>query len=120
MSKKVLIFDDNADILELCSLILKNAGYEVHSSETSNNIEQQVLAFMPDLILMDNWLPDIGGVVATQTLKKNPSLKHIPVIYFSANNEVKKLAKQAGADDYLTKPFDIFELEKIVHKYISA
>lgn len=114
-----MIFDDNVDILELCSLILTSAGYEVRSSENANNIEAQVAAFMPDLILMDNWLPDIGGIVATQTLKKNTSLGHIPVIYFSANNDVKNLANIAGATDYLTKPFDIVELEKMTAKYVS-
>ncbi len=114
-----MIFDDNVDILELCSLILSSAGYETLTSENANNIEEQVAAFMPDLILMDNWLPDIGGVVATQTLKKNNKLSHIPVIYFSANNDVKNLANIAGATDYLTKPFDIDELEKMVYKYIG-
>ncbi len=119
MTKKILLFDDNADILELCTIILKNAGYEVKSSQTSNNIEEQVLGFMPDLILMDNWIPDIGGIVATQNLKKNPILKHIPVIYFSANNDIESLAKLAGAEDYLTKPFDILKLERIVRKHTS-
>lgn len=119
MPKKVLIFDDNTDILELCSLILETAGYEIKTSETSNNIEEQVLNFMPDLIFMDNWLPDVGGINATQTLKKNPKLNKIPVIYFSANNDVKNLANTAGADGYLAKPFDIYELESLVKKYIG-
>jgi two-component system alkaline phosphatase synthesis response regulator PhoP len=114
MNKKVFIFDDNTDILELCTLILDDAGYETKTSATSNDIVKQVSAFMPDLIFMDNWLPDIGGVEATQTLKNDPQLKHIPVIYFSANNDVKALAEKAGADNYLAKPFDIHDFEEIV------
>ncbi len=114
MNKKVFIFDDNTDILELCSLILEDAGYEIKTSATSNNISSQVAAYMPDLIFMDNWLPDVGGVEATQELKNNPQLKHIPVIYFSANNDVKALAEKAGADNYLAKPFDIQAFEEIV------
>jgi two-component system alkaline phosphatase synthesis response regulator PhoP len=119
MNKKVFIFDDNLDILELCTLILEDAGYEIKTSDTSNEIVDQVSAYMPDIIFMDNWLPDIGGYEATQTLKKHPELKHIPVIYFSANNDVSILAKKAGADSYLSKPFDIQTLEEIVKKHIG-
>lgn len=119
MNKKVFIFDDNEDILDLCTLILEDAGYEIKTSATSNDIVSQVSAYMPDLIFMDNWLPDIGGIEATQQLKKNAELKHIPVIYFSANNDVKTLSEKAGADNYLSKPFDIHALEEIVHSYIG-
>ena len=114
MNKKVFIFDDNTDILELCTLILEDAGYEIKTSATSNDIVTQVMGYMPDLIFMDNWLPDVGGVEATQELKNHPLLKHIPVIYFSANNDVKALAEQAGADNYLAKPFDIHDFEEMV------
>ncbi|MFD0940418.1 response regulator [Pedobacter boryungensis] len=119
MNKKVFIFDDNEDILELCTLILEDAGYEIKTSATSNHIVDQVSAYMPDLIFMDNWLPDVGGIEATQELKSHEELKHIPVIYFSANNDVSMLAQKAGADSFLPKPFDIQELEEIVNTYIG-
>lgn len=114
MSKKIFIFDDNRDILELCTLILESAGYETKTSCTSNDIIDQVAAYEPDVILMDNWLPDIGGIAATQELKRHPVYKNIPVIYFSANNDIKLLAETAGADSFLPKPFDIDELEEMV------
>lgn len=120
MRKKVFIFDDNDDILELCTLILEDAGYDTKTSVTSNDIISQVSAFMPDIIFMDNWLPDVGGIEATQELKRHPTFRNIPVIYFSANNDVRKLAEQAGADSYLSKPFDINQLEDVVKKHIGA
>lgn len=119
MNKKVFIFDDNTDILDLCTLILEDAGYHIKTSATSNDIVDQVSAFMPDIIFMDNWLPDVGGIEATQTLKNHPGLKHIPVIYFSANNDVRTLAEKAGADSYLPKPFDIDALEQMVTHHIG-
>ncbi|MGE6218195.1 response regulator [Nubsella zeaxanthinifaciens] len=119
MSKRVYIFDDNKDILELCTLILEGAGYETRTSSTSNNIIDQVAAFVPDLILMDNWLPDVGGIAATQELKKHPVYQSIPVVYFSANNDIKALAQAAGAESYLPKPFDIDELENKVIELIG-
>lgn len=115
--RKVFIFDDNEELLELCTLILEGLGCNIKTSATSNNIIEQVSGFMPDIIFMDNWLPDISGIEATQKLKANKELQHIPVIYFSANNNVSELAREAGADDYLSKPFDIVDLENIVKKY---
>ncbi len=117
--KKVFVFDDNKDILDLCTFILEDAGYEIKTSENANNIEKQVAEYMPDLIFMDNWLPDLGGIEATKALKKSAGLKHIPVIYFSANNDISSLAEEAGADSFLSKPFDITALEEIVKRYVS-
>lgn len=116
MSKRVLIFDDDIDILSICTYILEEQGWEVKTSTHCNNIVEKVRAFMPHVILMDNWIPDTGGVIATQSIKKEPDLKNIPVIYFSANNDIQSLAKQAGADTYLEKPFDLNELEAVIGK----
>ena len=117
--KKVFIFDDNKELLELCTIVLEEAGYQIRTSTTSNDIIEQVTEYQPDIIFMDNWLPDISGVEATRQLKADDDLKGIPVIYFSANNNVSALAREAGADDYLSKPFDISSLEDIVRKYVQ-
>lgn len=117
--KKIFIFDDDHDILEICIIILESKGYEVSTSETSNNIIEKVNSFNPDIIFMDNWIPDIGGAEATRLLKADEQLKHIPVIYFSANNDIHSLAQKAGADNYLSKPFNINELENMVEKTLG-
>lgn len=119
-NKKVFVFDDNTDILDLCTIILEDAGYDIKTSSTSNNIIDQVMAYTPDIIFMDNWLPDVGGIDATRALKRHGTLKNIPVIYFSANNDVESLAQQAGADGFLSKPFDIQELEDIISKHLRT
>ncbi|QPH38021.1 response regulator [Pedobacter endophyticus] len=118
-AKKIFVFDDNRDILDLCTFILEDAGYEIRTSESAHEIEKQVLEYMPDIIFMDNWLPELGGIQATKALKSHPRLKHIPVIYFSANNDISALADEAGADSYLSKPFDIAALEEIVKQHLS-
>ena len=119
-AKKIFIFDDNLEILELCTEILEDLGCQVKTSPTTNNVEQQVLDYMPNLIFMDNWLPDISGIEATRMIKSNENLKNIPILYFSANSNIDALAKEAGADDYLAKPFDIDQFEEVVKKYIGA
>ncbi|MGV3508131.1 MAG: response regulator [Sphingobacteriaceae bacterium] len=120
MAKRILIFDDDADILSICTYILEEQGWEVHTSQHCNNIDTTVRNVKPSVILMDNWIPDSGGVIATQTLKSQSDLKDIPVIYFSANNDIQTLAKQAGADTYLEKPFDLNELEILINKMVNG
>jgi len=119
-TKKVFIFDDNLEILELCTEILEDIGCEVKTSPSTNSVEQQVADYMPHLILMDNWLPDISGIEATRLLKSNEALKNIPVLYFSANSNISALAAEAGADDFLAKPFDIDLFETTVKKYTGV
>lgn len=114
-TKKIIIFDDDEDILSICSYILEEQGWEVHTFTDCNNITEKVSGVLPDVILMDNWIPDAGGIIATQTLKKSEALKNIPVIYFSANSDIQLLANHAGAQTYLAKPFDLEELERVIN-----
>jgi DNA-binding NtrC family response regulator len=114
MAKKVLIFDDDIDLLEVCSLILMAKDFEVVVREKCTEILIDVNEHKPDVILMDNWIPDIGGVRAIRMLKNSDDFRHIPVIFFSANNNVSELAAEAGADYSLQKPFDITQLEDMV------
>jgi DNA-binding NtrC family response regulator len=113
--KKIVIFDDDEDILSICIYILEEQGWEVNAFTNCNNIVEKVSGIMPDVILMDNWIPDEGGIIATQTLKKEDSLKDIPVIYFSANSDIQLLANHAGAEAFLAKPFDLDELDRILN-----
>ena len=114
INKKIIIFDDDEDILSICNYILVEQGWQVHTFTDCNGIAEKVLDIMPDVILMDNWIPDAGGIIATQTLKRTAALKDIPVIYFSANSDIQLLANHAGAETYLAKPFDLEELERVI------
>ena len=111
---KVLIFDDDPDILELCKIILKVKGFETHGCTSTRNLATKIRDFGPDVILMDNWIPETGGVEATKMIKNTEDIKHIPVIFFSASNEVKEYAEKATADFVIQKPFDISELHNVV------
>jgi two-component system cell cycle response regulator DivK len=119
-NKKIIIFDDDEDILSICSYILEEQGWEVFTFTDCNNITEKVSRVLPDVILMDNWIPDAGGIIATQTLKRSDELKNIPVIYFSANSDIQILASNAGAETYLAKPFDLEELERVISKVLIS
>lgn len=116
--KKILIFDDDATILEVITIIFEENGFQVEISETSHDILERVAQYRPDVILMDNWIPRIGGVEATRLLKKHEEFKTIPVIYVTANNDIVALAREAQADDYVAKPFNLDDLEEKVAKYV--
>lgn len=119
MKKNILILDDDSDILFFCSHVFESMGFNVVTSENCNNIIKKVEETRADIILIDNWIPDIGGIKAIKILKKTEHLKDIPVILFSANSNLVELAQEAGADGYLKKPFDLDELEKIVLDFVK-
>lgn len=116
--KKIIIFDDDEDILSICSYILEEQGWDVKTFTNCSNIVDKVSNVSPDVILMDNWIPDEGGIIATQALKNDQKLKDIPVIYFSANSDIQLLADHAGAESYLAKPFDLEELERVINNVL--
>ena len=113
--KRIAIFDDDEEILSICRFILEDKGWEVHTFLDCNSITTKVAEIELKVILMDNWIPDEGGVIATRKLKNDDKLKDIPVIYFSANSDIQLLANHAGAETYLAKPFDLEELERIIN-----
>lgn len=119
MNKRVLILDDDLDILQICTIVLRKKGYEVQTLNNSNQVVNHVKNYQPDVILMDNWIPGPGGIEATRLLKLAPETQDIPVIFFSANSNVTQLAREAQADYFLQKPFDITELEAIVQMAIT-
>lgn len=117
--RKIIIFDDDEDILSICSYVLEEQGWDVFTFTDCNNIAEKVSEILPDVILMDNWIPDAGGIIATQTLKQTHLLKNIPVVYFSANSDIELLASNAGAESYLAKPFDLHDLERVIGNVLA-
>lgn len=109
-----MIYDDDTDLLEVCTLILQSKNFDVITKDRCTSILDDLNEHQPDVILMDNWIPDQGGIKATRLIKASEQFNHIPVIFFSANNDVAEMAIEAGAEYSLQKPFDITELENIV------
>ena len=114
MEKSVLVFDDDEDILSILIYLLEEKGWKISTRTTCANLLNDIAETKPDVIMMDNWIPESGGKTATKLIKSHEEYKSIPVIYFSANNDVERLSKEAGADTYLAKPFDLDELEEML------
>lgn len=118
MPKRILIVDDEPDLVKVTSFRLKKAGYQVLISVDGRQALELIQKDPPDLILLDLLLPHIQGDQVCKQIKQDPKLKHIPVILFTATAvDIPAKVKEVGADDYLTKPFDPEELMGKVKKY---
>lgn len=114
--KKILIVEDNEDILELMQFVLEGAGYDVIPSEDSTPLSR-LDEIKPDLILMDNSLSDGSGSEFCKKLKTDPATAHFQVVLVSANTELDIMTTASGADGFLAKPFDIEDLVKVAQKF---
>ncbi len=111
-AKKILIVDDEPDLVELVSYNLKKEGFKVSSSPNGEDALEKVRRNAFDLIILDLMLPGIQGVELCRMLRNNPRTEAIPVIMLTARGEVSDRIRglETGADDYLTKPFSPREL----------
>lgn len=113
---RVLIYDDELDVLRLYKMILEKRGYEVLTFDNCNDLITTIDHTHPDVIIMDNEMPGISGIQATKSIKNDIRYAHIPVISCSANTEGKSLAAEARADIFLPKPLTIQGLEAAIKK----
>lgn len=120
MKKKILIAEDDKSIIEVVRIILENEGYEVLQASHGEHIHKHIKENAPDMILLDIWLFGEDGGKIAQTIKSQPHTKDIPLVMMSANNETEKITKEAGADDFLLKPFNIEDLLYIVKKHVKS
>ncbi|HTJ12652.1 MAG TPA: response regulator [Dinghuibacter sp.] len=118
--KRILCVDDDPDLLRMTRLVLERRGYMVYTLNGAARLVETVRQFSPDLIFIDHRMPDVMGTEATRGLKSDPEYRHIPVIYFTEEESIQALAEEAGADDWLPKPFQIEELMGMVNKYLGS
>jgi DNA-binding response OmpR family regulator len=120
MSKKVLICDDDEGILDMLAMILEDAGFETISEINSLNVNKLIEQEQPDLLLLDLWMPVLSGDQVLKMLKKNPETSNLPVIIISASIEGEKIATEAGANNFIAKPFDLDELIDKVQELLNG
>ncbi len=105
--EKILIVDDERDILELITYNLEREGYRVESVTSGEEALIRAMKFLPDLIVLDLMLPGLDGIEVCRRLKRNDDTKQIPVLMLTAKSEDSDIVTglEIGADDYVTKPF---------------
>src|SRR5579862_7937770 len=111
MKKRILVIDDDEDILEILNMILEKEGYHVILCNNGESAEQ-IATLQPDLVLLDLRLSgsDKGGAQICSEIKSNHGHHHPPVMLISAEADVPSIANQCGANAWMRKPFDIHHL----------
>lgn len=115
--KTILIADDDEGILDATSAILEFEGYTVKSTLNGASVLSWE-GMLPDLLLMDIWMSGTDGTDVCRQLKSNEATRHLPVIMISASHDIEQYAMNAGADDFLAKPYDMKELLEKVKKWL--
>lgn len=110
--KRILIVEDEADILTLTKVRLMKNGYDIESADNGNTGLEMIRKTAPDLVLLDLMLPALSGTEICKIIRQDPELCDIPVIIFTASGNTKTAQNTVvlGADDYIIKPFEPREL----------
>jgi DNA-binding response OmpR family regulator len=118
--RRILVVDDNKDILEILKLILEGYDYEVITLADGNLLFDQIKVFKPDLILLDIMLGNMDGRELCKIVRSNKETQDMPIIMVSASHNLSELFTPGSHTDFLAKPFDITELIYKVETNLSA
>ena len=120
-AKLILVADDDDDVRELVVFRLERAGYEVMTAADGQEAVDRARERLPDLCVIDVMMPKLDGYEVTRALRANEDTKDIPIILLTARVQEEDVDKgfEAGADDYLRKPFSPQELRSRVHALLT-
>ena len=121
MKKKILVVDDEKDMVEAIRDFLAPRGYTVMSAYNGSEALKKAKEW-PDLIILDIMMPGVNGFEVLRELRNDQETKLIPVIMLTAKRDSDSLFKagELGSTDYIMKPFDVTELLNLVNKYLKA
>jgi DNA-binding response OmpR family regulator len=119
MKKKILITDDDLGVQDAFKIIFERAGYEVSVSADAQCLLDETCEY-PDVIVLDWHLSGIDGLDVCRFLKSKESTRSIPVIMVSATPGINLKAKEAGANDFVEKPFIVKELLAVINRWVNA
>ena len=115
--KNILLIEDEAHISEVVKMILEDEGYAVSIWCDATHFETRLKKSHADLVLLDLNIGGFNGKIICEYIKGNIDLKNVPVIIMSANNNIKQIKEECGAEDLMLKPFDLDTLINKVKAY---
>ena len=116
---KILLVDDEKDVLEFLSYNFRRSGYEVQVASSGREGLSVMRAFVPDLIIADIMMPEMNGVVMCKLLKSDPEFSHTPVIFLSATqDDYQVIHAGIAGEDYISKPVRFPVLLNIVERFV--
>ena len=120
MAHKILIVDDEPNIVISLEFLMKKEGFEVAVANDGEEALAKAASFAPDLMLLDVMMPEMDGYEVMRLLKADERTSHVPVVLLTALDDPESTARELGADGYLPKPFDLTDLSAVVNEYLSA
>ncbi|AZB07342.1 response regulator [Chryseobacterium sp. G0162] len=117
--KKIFICDDDQGILDVLEIILESQGYMIFKEIDSTLLFNKLKEEKGDLLLLDLWMPVLSGHELINIIRKDPQTKKLPIIVLSASRNEKDMALNAGANQFISKPFDMDEIITSVEKIIK-
>lgn len=117
--KKILVLDDDKNILEVLEETLQYSNYKVKVIANSKNLFNIINEFKPDLLLLDFLLLDDNGGEICFNLKNDPKTQHLPIILISGYSSLDQMQEIYGCDAYIAKPFDLEPLLQTISKCIN-
>ena len=117
--KKLLICEDDESILDILHMVFAQSGFTTVLSTSCVEMNALVEREKPDLVILDRWMPGKNGDIALQQLRQMPANKDLPVIMLSASHDGADVAKAAGANAFVAKPFNVTELVETVRKLVN-
>ena len=122
MGKKVLIVDDEPNIVVSLEFLMKQKGYTVKAVDNGKDALEALREFAPDLVLLDVMMPQLSGYELAQKVRENPAWSQIKIVMLSAKGRDVEVTKgmAMGADAYVTKPFSTKELVALVRRLLPA
>jgi DNA-binding response OmpR family regulator len=120
MEKRIIIIDDDKDILEALKDLLEMEGYRVQTIPRGDNALEGIFSFKPHAILLDLLLSGKDGITICHEVRENVDTKELPIIMMSAHPLAKKTIEGSGASEFLRKPFDVEELLSLIKKHVPG
>lgn len=122
MLRKILVVDDDAEMLELLGFILRKAGFAVGTAKDGVDALKKACSISPDLILLDLMMPELDGFAVCEILRGDPVTASVPIVVLTAmSGQLSRFAGlEAGANDYLTKPFSPKQLVSRIETLLAA
>jgi DNA-binding response OmpR family regulator len=119
-SKKIIVCDDDQGILDVLQMLLETEGFIVFTEINSTNLIKQIQNNSPDLVLLDLWMPLLSGDQVLKAIRSTNDIKDLPVIVLSASVDGSDIASDAGANDFVAKPFDLDDIISKINNLLEV
>jgi CheY-like chemotaxis protein len=117
---KILIVDDNEDVVTTYRVVLERMGFEVDSARDGNECIERIDSARPDMVLLDVLLPGLSGSEVCRLIKETAQTRTIPVVAITASLAANTRVRMAevGADEFLLKPIDVSDLNRVIKRFL--